>query len=88
MTELQTELKDAAPYLKELLGKIAVLQFVGKHLENVTITIEVTFPDSDKVLLYQKLFPFNLEMELRCLIDDSIDDYQRRIKNIGHVTNL
>lgn len=84
MTERQNEVQ---PYLNELSGKINTLQFIAKNLQDVSITIEVTFSDGDKLLLDQKLFPFNLGMELRCLIDDSIDDYQRRLKNLSHASD-
>ena len=82
MTDFITELSQAAPYLDELRGKINTLQFIGKHLQSTSITIEVTFKEGDKILIDQQLIPFNLEMELRLLIGESIDEYQRALQNM------
>lgn len=80
-------LNQVGPYLAELNGKISTLQFLGKHLTGTQVELLVTFPDGDKVIIDQRLIPFNLQMELRTLIDDSIDEYQRIAKHLTEVHN-
>lgn len=78
-------LNQVGPYLAELNGKIHTLQFLGKNLSDTQVHFEVTFPDGDRVIIDQRLIPYNLKMELRTLIDDSIDEYQRIIKHLTEV---
>jgi hypothetical protein len=80
-------LNQVGPYLAELNGKINTLQFLGKNLNSTQVELIITFSDGDKVIIDQKLIPFNLQMELRTLIDDSIDEYQRIAKHLTEVHN-
>ena len=75
-------LSDRAAYIRELDQKIKTLQFLGQHLGDSTVKIEFTYSCGSRALVDQSLIPFNLGMELRALIDDSIDYYQRVIVNI------
>lgn len=73
---------DLAAYKKMLQEKITALQFLGSNLKDTKrIAIQLTFNCESRVLIEQRLIPFNLEMELRTLIDDSIDFYQRKLIN-------
>jgi hypothetical protein len=73
---------DLAAYKKMLQEKITALQFLGSNLKDTKrIAIQLTFNCESRVLIEQRLIPFNLEMELRTLIDDSIDFYQRQLVN-------
>lgn len=73
---------DLAAYQRMLQDKINALQFLGSNLKDVKrIAIQITFDCNSSCLLEQRLVPFNLEMEIRTLIDDSIDYYQRQLKN-------
>lgn len=73
---------DLAAYKQMLADKIKALQFLGSNLKDTKrIAIELTFNCDSRVLIEQRLVPFNLEMELRTLIDDSIDFYQRQLIN-------
>ena len=73
---------DLAAYKKMLQEKITELQFLGSNLKDTKrIAIQLTFNCESRVLIEQRLIPFNLEMELRTLIDDSIDFYQRQLIN-------
>lgn len=73
---------DLAAYKKMLKDKIFALQFLGSNLKDTKrIAIQLTFNCESRVLIEQRLIPFNLEMELRTLIDDSIDFYQRQLIN-------
>lgn len=85
---MQKDLQNqVSPYLAVLHGKINTLQFLGRNLSDTSVELLVTFPDGDKVILDQVLIPFNLTMELKTLIDDSIDEYQRIIKHLTEVHN-
>ena len=75
-------LTDRAAYLRELDQKIKTLQFLGKHLDDARVQIEFTYSCGSRALVDQSLIPFNLAMELRNLIGDSIDYYQRVIVNV------
>jgi hypothetical protein len=73
---------DLAAYKTMLQDKIKALQFLGSNLKDTKrISIQLTFNCESRVLIEQRLIPFNLEMELRTLIDDSIDFYQRQLIN-------
>lgn len=73
---------DLAAYKQMLQDKIKALQFLGKNVnDSKRIAIEITFNCNSRVVIEQRLIPFNLEMELRTLIDDSIDYYQRQLLN-------
>jgi hypothetical protein len=73
---------DLAAYKTMLQDKIKVLQFLGSNLKDTKrIAIQLTFNCESRILIEQRLIPFNLEMELRTLIDDSIDFYQRQLIN-------
>lgn len=74
---------EKAAYLDMLQGKINTLQFLGQNLGGCKVQIQITLDCGSKVLLEQNLIPFNLAMELRLLIDESIDEYQRQHKNIA-----
>jgi len=75
---------DLAAYKKMLQDKIKALQFLGSNLKDTKrIAIQLTFNCESRVLIEQRLIPFNLEMELRTLIDDSIDFYQRQLINVN-----
>lgn len=66
-------------HLNKLKGKIDTLKFVYNHLQNIEVKLEITFKEGDKILLDQLLIPFSLEMEIKNLIGDSIDEYQRQV---------
>ena len=73
---------DKSAYVNDLQGKISTLQFIGKNLAGCQVDIVVTLECGSKVLLQQHLIPFNLAMEVRSLVDDSIDELQRMAVNI------
>jgi len=73
---------ELSTHVQQLHKKIITLQFVRKHFYNVEVKYEVTFRDGTRIELDQTLLPFNLEWETRKLLDDSIDHYQRTIKNL------
>ena len=74
-----------AAYLRELEQKIRTLQFLGKHLDDARVNIEFTYSCGSRAKVDQSLIPFNLAMELRLLIGESIDYYQRVITNVNSI---
>lgn len=78
-------LSDRAAYIRELEQKIKTLQFLGQHLDQSAIKIEFTYECGSRAVVDQSLIPFNLAMELRVLIGDSIDHYQRVITNVNTI---
>jgi|LakMenEpi05Aug10_1017310.scaffolds.fasta_scaffold00036_8 hypothetical protein len=78
-------LTDRQAYLRELDQKIKTLQFLGKHLDDARVRIEFTYSCGSRAVVDQSLIPFNLAMELRVLIGDSIDYYQRVIVNVNTI---
>jgi len=87
---MQDYLQDRAEILahvQRLQGKVNTLQFVYKHLYQIDVKLEITFRTGDRILLDQLLIPFSLEMEIKNLIGDSIDEYQRQIVNLTSLAN-
>lgn len=72
-------------HLGELNQRIETLKFISKHLQNVSVKIEITFDTGDRCELDQRLIPFNLELELRNIIGDSIDEWQRQVVNLSSI---
>lgn len=70
-------------HLSDLNNKVKTLQFITKHLDLSEIEIRVQFKEGDSYLIDQSLIPFNLSQELRLIIGDSIDEYQRQIINLS-----
>jgi hypothetical protein len=74
---------DLAAYKRMLASKIESLQFIGTNLARTKrISIEVTLDCGSRLYIEQNIIPFNLEMELRILVGDSIDYYQRQLSNL------
>lgn len=75
-------------HLQVLQGKIDTLQFIYKHRhEIVDVELEITFRAGDRILLDQLLIPFALDMEIKNLLGDSIDEYQRQVVNLTSLLN-
>ncbi|NBU53700.1 MAG: hypothetical protein EBS33_04935 [Alphaproteobacteria bacterium] len=84
---MATSAIDLEAYKSMLQDKINTLQFLGKNLDGSKVTIEITFDCGSKALIEQRLLPFNLAMEVRVLISDSIDYYQRQFTNSQYLPN-
>lgn len=74
-------------HLAEITAKIDVLKFISQNLTGASIEILPTFTDGTTIVMDQELIPFNLVMEIKTLIDDSIDEYQRTYKNLQFTLN-
>lgn len=87
---LFSDLGQILPHLAQLENKIQTLRAISKNLENCNITFAIQIP-GETILLTQELIPFNLELETKKLIEDSIDEYQRQhehLKKLFDETNF
>jgi len=87
MQQTQSDRAAILAHVQRLQEKVQTLQFVYKHLYQIDVKLEITFRTGDRILLDQLLIPFSLEMEIKNLIGDSIDEYQRQIINLTTVAN-
>lgn len=75
---LFSDLGQILPHLARLEQKIEALRWIAKQLDDSHVMIAVLFRDGTQYAIDQDLVPFKLEMELKTLIEDSIDEYQRQ----------
>jgi len=88
MTENHQDLLQIRAHIKVLQAKVDTLQFIYKHRhEIVDVELEITFRAGDRILLDQLLIPFALDMEIKNLLGDSIDEYQRQVVNLTSLLN-
>ena len=80
---LFSDLSQILPHLAKLEGKIYFLRLIARKLnEECTVTINVHYPEDTTVIIDQDIIAFNLSMELKKMIEDSIDQYQRQHDNL------
>jgi hypothetical protein len=87
---LFSDLGQILPHLARLEQKIEALRWIAKQLDSSHVMISVLFPDGTQYAIDQDLIPFKLEMELKTLTEDSIDEYQRQhdhLKKLFDETN-
>lgn len=75
------DLSQLLPHLARLQNKIETLRWIGKHIDDGQVEMFVSFKDG-KTYQLNELIPFNLNMEAKTLIEDSIDEYQRQHDNM------
>ena len=88
---LFSDLGQILPHLARLEQKIEALRWISKQLESSDVMITLFFRDGTKYAIDQDLIPFKLEMELKALAEDSIDEYQRQhehLKKLFDATNF
>ena len=88
---LFSDLGQILPHLARLEQKIEALRWISKQLESSDVMITLLFRDGTKYAIDQDLIPFKLEMELKALAEDSIDEYQRQhehLKKLFDATNF
>ena len=79
---LFSDLVQILPYLARLDQKIETLRWAGKHIEDSKVEIFFTMSDGTVFPLDQELIPFKLDMEIKTLVEDSIDELQRQHDNL------
>ncbi len=85
-----SDLTQILPHLAMLDRKIINLRWIAKQIEGCKVETFVTLPDGTVLPIDQDIVPFKLDMELKTLIEDSIDEYQRQhdhLKRLFDETN-
>lgn len=88
--DLFSDLTQILPHLARLDQKIQTLRWIAKNLDDSKVEIFATFKDGSAYPIDQELIPFKLEMELKTLVEDSIDEIQRQhdhLKKLFDETN-
>lgn len=88
--DLFSDLTQILPHLARLDQKIQTLRWIAKNLDDSKVEIFATFKDGSTYPIDQELIPFKLEMELKTLVEDSIDEIQRQhdhLKKLFDETN-
>ena len=75
---LFSDLQQILPHLAALENKIDILRTISRNLDDSTIEIVIYFKDKTTVYLDNTIVPFNLTMETKSIIEDSIDELQRQ----------
>ena len=87
---LFSDLTQILPHLAMLERKIANLRWIARQVQSCKVETFVTLTDGTVFPIDQDLVPFKLDMELKTLIEDSIDEYQRQhdhLKKLFDETN-
>lgn len=79
---LFSDLQQILPHLAALENKIDILRTISRGLDGSDNTLAVHLTTGETVRLTQDLIPFNLEQEIKKLVEDSIDEYQRQHANL------
>jgi hypothetical protein len=88
---LFSDLGQILPHLARLEQKIEALRWIAQQLDSSDVMITLLFRDGTKYAIDQDLIPFKLQMELKTLTEDSIDEYQRQhehLKKLFDATNF
>lgn len=78
------------PYLADLQAKIQRLQNLKRLVNSCEIDLIVMIKQEQPKANYtitQEDVPFNLKMEIQCLLNDSIDELQRVYENLSNAVN-
>ena len=84
---LFSDLSKILPHLAKLQNKIENLRYLSKQLDHSQIEIFMTLPDGVTIMLDHHIIPFNLNLEIKTLFEDSIDEYQRQHDHINKLNN-
>ena len=75
-------------YLADLQAKVLILQQYHDALSKFDHTIEIFASQGENVIMInQQCVPFNLLMEIKCLLGDSISVYQETIERLKADSN-
>ena len=84
---LFSDLSQILPHLARLQNNIERLRFLSKQLDNSLIEIFMTLPDGVTITIDEFIVPFNLNLEIKTLFEDSIDEYQRQHDHLNKLNN-
>lgn len=79
---LFADLGQILPHLAKLKSKINVLNVLMKSLEGGEIFIIIHHPQANQYRITQNEVPYNLNQEVRILLDASIEEYNRQHDNL------
>lgn len=84
---LFSDLSQILPHLARLQNNIEKLRYLSKQLDSSQIEIFMTLPDGATIPIDEFIVPFNLNMEIKKLFEDSIDEYQRQHDHLNKLNN-
>lgn len=86
---LFSDLTLVLPYLADLDNRVTRCRELIKRLDNArAIEVHVVYEcDEDTVIIGQGDTPFNLSQEVKLLLEDTIDEYQRAIVHLNQLSN-
>ena len=84
---LFSDLSQILPHLARLQNNIERLRFLSKQLDHSLIEIFMTLPDGVTIPIDEFIVPFNLNLEIKTLFEDSIDEYQRQHDHLNKLNN-
>jgi hypothetical protein len=86
---LFSDLSLVLPYLADLDFKVKRCRELIKRLDNArAIEVHVIYEtQEDSVIIGQGDTPFNLAQEVKIILEDSIDEYQKAIVHLGQLSN-
>jgi hypothetical protein len=87
MENLFSDLSQILPYIAAIQQKIEYLKKVRQCLDDSDIFIWICSDENCYYLKDGSETPFNMKMEIRNLIEDSIDEYQRQIVSLNSLAN-
>jgi len=81
------DLSQILPHLARLQNNIEKLRFLSKQLDQAQIEIFMTLPDGVTIPIDEFIVPFNLNLEIKTLFEDSIDEYQRQHDHLNKLNS-
>lgn len=85
---LFSDLSQLLPYLADLQSRILFLKKLHSQLKELPQIDSITLQgDGIAICIEQKMIPFNLDQEMMVLIQDSIDHWESRSKNLEELSN-
>ena len=84
---LFSDLSQILPHLAKLQNNIERLRYLSKQLDQSIIEIFMTLPDGVTIQIDEFIVPFNLNLEIKTLLEDSIDEYQRQHDHLNKLNN-
>jgi hypothetical protein len=87
--DLFSDLSLLLPYLADLDFKVQRCRDLIKHLDNAyDVQVHIVYEcDIDTVIIGKGDTPFNLAKEVKLILEDSIDEYQKAIQHLNTLSN-
>jgi hypothetical protein len=87
--DLFSDLSLLLPYLADLDFKVNRCRDLIKRLDNAyDVQVHIVYEcDIDTVIIGKGDTPFNLAQEVKLILEDSIDEYQKAIQHLNTLSN-